>query len=167
MAAPEVRMVPDGFGGLKRLEEPITSDWLAQAHGAAAIGADGKVPSEQLPEGAGGGVTSVNAKTGAVQLVAADVGAAAAGAPAAAVQAHEAAPDPHPGYAPESHPHDAGDIATGTLDGSRLPAASETKPGAVPPLGTPVGKVLHDDGTFKPPTGGDPSPALCMSWMEI
>ncbi|WP_369377671.1 phage tail protein [Streptomyces sp. cg36] len=50
------------------------------AGGIATLGADGKVPAAQLPAGGGGGaVDSVNGKTGAVVLVAADVSAEAAG----------------------------------------------------------------------------------------
>ncbi|MFJ6052297.1 hypothetical protein [Streptomyces sp. NPDC092307] len=43
--------------------------------GVATLGADGKVPAAQLPAGSGGGVDSVNAKTGIVVLTSADVGA--------------------------------------------------------------------------------------------
>lgn len=46
----------------------------------------------------GTGVTSVNGKTDAVTLTAADVGAEAAGTAAAALASHEAANDPHPQY---------------------------------------------------------------------
>jgi hypothetical protein len=48
------------------------------ANGVASLGADGKVPSAQLPAASGGGaVSSVNTKTGDVVLNAADVGAVA------------------------------------------------------------------------------------------
>jgi hypothetical protein len=48
------------------------------ANGVASLGADGKVPSAQLPAASGGGaVSSVNTKTGDVVLVASDVGAVA------------------------------------------------------------------------------------------
>ncbi|MFC9294372.1 hypothetical protein ACFTWH_00335 [Streptomyces sp. NPDC057011] len=43
--------------------------------GVATLGADGKVPAAQLPAAGGGAVESVNSKTGAVVLTAADVGA--------------------------------------------------------------------------------------------
>ncbi|MFB6806609.1 hypothetical protein [Streptomyces sp. NPDC056387] len=43
--------------------------------GVATLGADGKVPSVQLPTAGGGAVDSVNSKTGVVVLTAADVGA--------------------------------------------------------------------------------------------
>lgn len=43
--------------------------------GVATLGADGKVPSAQLPAAGGGAVDSVNSKTGVVVLTAADVGA--------------------------------------------------------------------------------------------
>ncbi|MGW2485177.1 phage tail protein [Streptomyces sp. NPDC001571] len=50
------------------------------ANGVATLGTDGKVPAAQLPTGgSGGAVDSVNGKTGSVALVAADVGAEAAG----------------------------------------------------------------------------------------
>lgn len=48
--------------------------------------------------GGGGAVTSVNGQTGVVVLNASDVGADPAGAAAAAIAAHVAAPDPHPQY---------------------------------------------------------------------
>ncbi|MEV6395599.1 hypothetical protein AB0M39_12605 [Streptomyces sp. NPDC051907] len=51
------------------------------ANGVATLGADGKVPAAQLPTSSGGGaVDSVNGKTGAVVLVASDVGALDQGA---------------------------------------------------------------------------------------
>ncbi|MEU4953909.1 hypothetical protein [Streptomyces lavendulae] len=43
--------------------------------GVATLGADGKVPTSQLPALGGGAVDSVNSKTGTVVLTAADVGA--------------------------------------------------------------------------------------------
>jgi hypothetical protein len=50
------------------------------ALGVASLGADGKVPTAQLPAGSGGGaVDSVNGQTGVVELDAADVGAQPAG----------------------------------------------------------------------------------------
>ncbi|MEV7089906.1 phage tail protein [Streptomyces sp. NPDC093085] len=43
--------------------------------GVATLGADGLVPAGQLPAGTGGGVASVNGRTGTVVLAAADLGA--------------------------------------------------------------------------------------------
>lgn len=55
------------------------------ANGLATLGADGKVPTAQLPAASGGGaVTSVNSMTGDVVLGAADVGAIATTAKGAA-----------------------------------------------------------------------------------
>ncbi len=51
-------------------------------------------------------------------------------------------------FAAASHTHSASAIASGTLDGDRLPAMSATKAGAVPATGTPSGKYLKDDGTW-------------------
>lgn len=52
-------------------------------------------------------------------------------------------------------PNLAGTILTsGTVDGDRLPAMSQTKQGAVPLTGVPTGtKYLCDDSTFKTPAG--------------
>jgi glycerophosphoryl diester phosphodiesterase len=52
-------------------------------NGVASLGSDGKVPTAQLPAGTTPPVTSVNAKTGAVTLNAADVGAYSSSAGAA------------------------------------------------------------------------------------
>ncbi|GHF14432.1 phage tail protein [Streptomyces fumanus] len=46
-----------------------------QPSGVAQLDATGKVPLTQLPDGTGDGVTSVNGRTGAVTLAAADLGA--------------------------------------------------------------------------------------------
>jgi len=43
---------------------------------------------------------------------------------------------------------DASAIVSGTLDGDRLPAMSQTKKGGVPATGVPANKFLRDDGTF-------------------
>ncbi|NGO73982.1 phage tail protein, partial [Streptomyces sp. SB3404] len=48
---------------------------VGTAGGVAALDSGGRVPAAQLPEGTGGGVTSVNEMTGAVVLDAAAVGA--------------------------------------------------------------------------------------------
>lgn len=50
--------------------------------------------------------------------------------------------------APTAHNQSADTITTGTLDGDRLPAISQTKKGAVPLTGAPSGKYLKDDGTW-------------------
>jgi len=55
---------------------------------------------------------------------------------------------------PLAHNQDANTITTGTLDGDRLPAISETKKGGVPLTGTPAGKYLKDDGTWATIAGG-------------
>ncbi|MDD2679080.1 MAG: hypothetical protein PHS81_04320, partial [Candidatus Nanoarchaeia archaeon] len=47
----------------------------------------------------------------------------------------------------------AEDILSGTLDGDRLPAMSETKKGAVPATGAPSNKFLRDDATWQTPAG--------------
>ena len=57
-------------------------------------------------------------------------------------------------YAPTTHAHAGEDVTSGTLDGDRLPALSETKKGGVPATGTPSGKYLKDDGTWATPAGG-------------
>ena len=56
-------------------------------------------------------------------------------------------------YAAASHSHAGSDITSGTLDGDRLPAISTTKKGAVPATGTPSGKFLCDDNTWKSTLG--------------
>ncbi len=53
---------------------------------------------------------------------------------------------------PTAHDHDASGIASGILDGDRLPAISATKKGGVPLTGTPSGKYLKDDATWAAPT---------------
>lgn len=54
----------------------VDVDLLGVANGVATLGADGLVPTSQLPAGSGGGaVDSVNGQTGVVVLDAADVGA--------------------------------------------------------------------------------------------
>jgi hypothetical protein len=58
------------------------------------------------------------------------------------------------GKAASTHTHGAADVASGTLDGDRLPALSTAKRGGVPATGTPSGKYLKDDGTWAAPTGG-------------
>jgi len=58
-------------------------------------------------------------------------------------------------FAPLSHNHAGADINSGTLDGDRLPAFSETKKAGVPATGTPSGKYLKDDGTWATPSGLD------------
>jgi hypothetical protein len=68
-------------------------------------------------------VQSVNAQTGVVVLDAADVGADPSGTAAAAVSAHEAASDPHPGYQLESEKGAANGYAS--LDGSGQVPASQ------------------------------------------
>ena len=79
------------------------------ANGVAELGADGLVPTSQLPVASGGdSVTSVNGETGVVILDAADVGAA-----------------------PTSHVHAATAITSGTMDAARLPAATNSTAGAV------------------------------------
>lgn len=57
------------------------------------------------------------------------------------------------GNVPNTDCTNASNIASGTLDGDRLPAMSESKKGAVPATGTPSGKFLKDDGTFDSPAG--------------
>lgn len=63
-------------------KEIITDNFVLKSekgkpNGVATLGSDGKVPTEQLPDIAGT-VTSVNGKTGVVELTAEDVGAVAA-----------------------------------------------------------------------------------------
>ncbi len=53
-----------------------------------------------------------------------------------------------------AHNHTAAQIASGTLDGDRLPAISTGKKGGVPATGTPTGKFLKDDGTWATGSGG-------------
>lgn len=55
----------------------VTSAEVGVSNGVAGLGADGKVPTAQLPAGAVSPVASVNDKTGVVELGAADVGAVA------------------------------------------------------------------------------------------
>ena len=57
-------------------------------------------------------------------------------------------------YAAISHNHSGSEIASGTLDGDRLPALSTTKKGGVPATGTPSGKYLKDNGSWDTPSGG-------------
>ncbi|MFD0885301.1 hypothetical protein ACFQ08_12165 [Streptosporangium algeriense] len=117
-----------------------------QPNGYPSLGADGLVPTSQLPAGSGGdAVSSVNGKTGVVTLTAADVGAATAGhthtgaydpagTATTAVTAHEAAADPHPQYltpaegaatyASTNHVHAGGDITSGILAVARLPVGT-------------------------------------------
>jgi hypothetical protein len=49
---------------------------------------------------------------------------------------------------------DASNITVGTIDGDRLPEISQTKKGAVPATGYPIGKFLRDDGIFAEAGGG-------------
>ena len=60
----------------------------------------------------------------------------------------------HSTFAALSHTHSGSDIASGTLDGDRLPGLSATKKGGVPATGTPSGKYLKDDGTWATVSGG-------------
>ncbi|MEU0600141.1 phage tail protein [Streptomyces sp. NPDC006393] len=53
----------------------LATSAAGKAGGVAQLDAGGKVPLSQLPDGTGGGVTSVNGQTGAVTLAAADLGA--------------------------------------------------------------------------------------------
>lgn len=55
---------------------------------------------------------------------------------------------------PAAHTHAAEDITSGTVDGARLPAMSETAKGAVPATGVPSGKFLRDDATWAAAGGG-------------
>jgi hypothetical protein len=82
-------------------------------------------------------------------LTPADVGAAASGAPAAAVSAHEAAADPHPQYLTAAE-GDAAYAGKGTFTGSTA--------GLVPPSGGGTTNFLRADGTFAAPPGGTGSP---------
>ena len=82
------------------------------ANGYAGLGADGKVPAGQLPASSGGGGAPTGpaggalagtypdptSAAGAVTPTMLDRGYDEAGAAAAAVTAHEAGTDPHPGY---------------------------------------------------------------------
>ncbi|MFF4412120.1 hypothetical protein ACFYY8_06275 [Streptosporangium sp. NPDC001559] len=121
-----------------------------QPNGYPSLGADGLVPTSQLPAGQGGdAVSSVNGRTGVVTLTAADVGAATAGhthtgvydpagTASSLMTSHTGAADPHPqyvtasegaaSYAPTAHSHAGGDITSGILAVARLPVgtASET-----------------------------------------
>lgn len=54
---------------------------------------------------------------------------------------------------PVAHNQAASTITSGTLDGDRLPAPSETKRGGVKPVGTPSGKYLRDDDSWAIPAG--------------
>lgn len=54
---------------------------------------------------------------------------------------------------PTSHNHAGSDINSGSIDGDRLPALSQTKKGGAPATGTPSGKFLKDDGTWDTPAG--------------
>lgn len=49
----------------------------------------------------------------------------------------------HREYADKGHTH------TNAIEPSRLPAISREQQGAVPPAGSPSGRSLHDDGTWK------------------
>ncbi|MDQ0794588.1 phage tail protein [Streptomyces sp. B1I3] len=53
----------------------VATSAVGRAGGVAQLDAVGKVPLAQLPDGTGQGVTSVNGKTGAITLAAADLGA--------------------------------------------------------------------------------------------
>jgi hypothetical protein len=58
-------------------------------------------------------------------------------------------------YAAISHAHAGADIASGSVDGDRLPALSTGKKGGVPATGTVSStKYLRDDGTWNTPPGG-------------
>ncbi|MFI7532580.1 hypothetical protein [Streptosporangium sp. NPDC049376] len=117
-----------------------------QPNGYAALGADGLVPTSQLPAGSGGdAVSSVNGKTGVVVLGAGDVGASTAahthtgaydpaGTASSLMTSHTGAADPHPqyltsaegaaAYAPTAHSHAGGDITSGVLTVARLPVGT-------------------------------------------
>jgi hypothetical protein len=62
------------------------------------------------------------------------------------------------GAAAASHAHAGSDITSGTIDGDRLPAMSQTKGGAVPATGVPSGLFLRDDGTWAAAAGGSVDP---------
>jgi hypothetical protein len=67
-----------------------------------------------------------------------------------------------------AHAHAGGDITSGTVDGDRLPAISQTKAGAVPATGVPSGKVLYDDGNFGAlPTDDDTATVLAVAQFEL
>ena len=51
-------------------------------------------------------------------------------------------------YAALSHTHAASALTSGTLDGTRLPALSASKPGGAPATGTPGGLYLRDDNSW-------------------
>ncbi|WP_299534903.1 phage tail protein [uncultured Streptomyces sp.] len=53
----------------------VATSAAGRAGGIAQLDAGGKVPLTQLPDGTGQGVTSLNGKTGAITLAAADLGA--------------------------------------------------------------------------------------------
>jgi len=74
----------------------------------------------------------------------------------------------HTGFAPAAHVHNGADVTSGTLNGDRLPALSQTTRGGVPATGVPSDKFLRDDGTWQAAGSGagsisvvliDPSPA--------
>lgn len=96
--------------------------------------------------GASAPVSSVNGKTGAVTLNAADVGADAAGAASSAVSAHVAASDPHGQYALESTIGQANGIASlgsdGKVPAAQLPASSSS--GTVTSVALTTPGVLFD-----------------------
>ena len=81
------------------------------------------------------------------------------GSAAAAQSAAEAASDPVGSAAAaqsaaEATAANASNLSSGTVDGDRLPAMSQTKKGAVPLTGVPSGLFLKDDGTFAAAGGG-------------
>jgi hypothetical protein len=68
-SAASITLVPSDIGAIATADKGVAS-------GVASLGADGKVPSGQLPA-TSNAVTSVNTKTGAVVLVPSDIGAVA------------------------------------------------------------------------------------------
>jgi hypothetical protein len=54
---------------------------------------------------------------------------------------------------PTAHNHAGSEITSGSIDGDRLSAPTETKRGGVKAVGTPSGKFLRDDDAWEDPPG--------------
>ncbi|MFI9202638.1 hypothetical protein [Streptomyces sp. NPDC053048] len=118
---------------------------LGAPTGIATLGADGKVPSAQLPAASGGAsVTSVQGYVGDVMLQASDIGAAPTS------HTHTAA---ETGAAPAAHTHTAADVGALALAarGAAGGVASLDPAGRVPAAQLPVQQL---PGTWQPDDWG-------------
>ncbi|MFF1625571.1 hypothetical protein [Streptomyces sp. NPDC058272] len=111
--------------------------------------ASGAWPSTGVALGSGNLVASVNSKTGAVELSAADVGADAAGAASTAVSTHAGATDPH-GDRAWATGQFLDKTAGGTVAGALNVSGTVTATGLVLPAGS---VTSNKAAVFPSPTG--------------